>query len=140
MIIKINKLHENAIIPTYSKIGDAGLDLTAVSYIRDTILDFYEYRTGLEFEIPPGYVGLLFPRSSVSKKDLLLCNSVGVLDSGYRGEVSFRYRPTCEYPKVYEVGDRVGQIIILPYPQITFVEGELTSTDRGKGGYGSTGG
>ena len=105
------------------------------------------YGTGLAFEIPEGYVGLLFPRSSNAKKDLLLSNSVGVLDSGYRGEVTFKFKP-CEvfekpdltYPEKYEVGDRIGQLIIIPYPHIEFeVVEELSDTDRGAGGYGSTG-
>lgn len=138
MIVKINKIHADAVIPTYAKPGDAGLDLTAVRYENDIVLDYYEYFTGLEFEIPSGYVGLLFPRSSISKKDLLLCNSVGVIDSGYRGEVTFRFRATGDYPVIYKAGDRVGQMIIVPYPKITFVESKLTETTRGKKGYGSS--
>lgn len=139
MFVTINKLYSSAITPTYSRKGDAGLDITCLSYIHDMVNDFYEYSTGLEFEIPEGYVGLLFPRSSISKKDLLLCNSVGVLDSSYRGEVTFRFRATKDYPRIYKPGDRIGQIIIVPYPKITFVEGVLSFTDRDKGGYGSTG-
>jgi dUTP pyrophosphatase len=99
------------------------------------------YGTGLSMEIPNGYVGLVFPRSSNSKKDLYLTNHVGVIDSGYRGEIMLKFRKTKEViPRYYEVGDRVGQIIILPYPTIKFVESEeLSSTERGEGGFGSTG-
>lgn len=151
MQVKIKKLHQNAVIPKYSKAGDAGMDLTAVSkeYDKDGNIC---YDTGLAFEIPENYVGLLFPRSSLSKKDLSLANHVGVVDSGYRGSVVFKFKPTlrksawnngvyevddvCEY----SVGERIGQIIILPYPKITYVEvGELSITERGDTGFGSSG-
>lgn len=80
MEVKIKKLNENAIIPTYAKEGDAGMDLTATSKSFDEYGNVV-YGTGLAFEIPKGYVGLLFPRSSNAKTDLFLTNSVGVLDS-----------------------------------------------------------
>lgn len=177
MEIKIKKLHQDAVIPTYSKHGDAGMDLTAVTKEYDEHGNVV-YGTGLAFEIPDGFVGLLFPRSSNTKKDLILGNSVGVLDSGYRGEVVFKFKPTgCfmdindhgddQYkhssdfvafptPKTslqqtlytieniyledYNIGDRIGQIIIMPYPKVNFIEvDELSDTDRGNGGFGSTG-
>lgn len=162
MKIKIKRLHPDAVVPSYAKPGDAGMDLTAVSKVYDKDGNV-SYGTGLAFEIPEGYVGLLFPRSSNSKKDLLLSNSVGVLDSGYRGEVSFKFKPAAffggnletvgvdsdTYEETflsptdlteYSVGERIGQIIILPYPQITFQEvEELSTTERGEGGFGSTG-
>jgi dUTP pyrophosphatase len=147
MKIKIKKLHPYAAIPSYAKLEDAGMDLTCtdINYSEKYI----SYRTGLAFEIPEGYVGLLFPRSSNSKKDLLLCNSVGVLDSGYRGEVEFRYKYVAHgnipgevrlnSENTYNTGDRIGQIIIIPYPQIEFEEvEELSVTERGEGGFGST--
>jgi dUTP pyrophosphatase len=166
MKVKIKKLHPNAVIPKYAKKGDAGLDLTATErnyFVDDTndLPDYIEYKTGLSIEIPEGYVGLLFPRSSNSKKDLYLANHVGVIDSGYRGEVTFRYKIDQDYDfidkqdrdlfvykqndilydaNVYSVGDKVGQLIIIPYPQIEFEEvKELSVTDRGTRGYGSTG-
>jgi len=136
MIIKFKKLYENAITPAYAKEGDAALDLTANSMsIKD---EYWEYGTGLSFEIPEGYVGLLFPRSSISERGLMLCNSVGVLDSGYRGEVSFRFTGSGNRTP-YKLGERIGQLIVLPYPQITLVEGTLNPSARGTGGYGSTG-
>lgn len=142
MKIKIKKLHEDAVIPKYAKDGDAGMDLTAISenyehsYVGGDNL--VTYGTGLAFEIPKGYVGLLFPRSSVYKKDLTLSNSVGVLDSSYRGEVMFKFRANNH--RRYSIGERIGQIIILPYPEIEFEEvQELCDTDRGDGGFGSTG-
>jgi dUTP pyrophosphatase len=144
MKVKIKKLSPNAVVPKYAKAGDAGMDLT-VTEIQFTS-DYVAYKTGLAFEIPEGFVGLLFPRSSISKKQLLLTNSVGVLDSGYRGEIEFRFKlngngvlPEGEL-QIYNIGDRVGQIIIIPYPQIEFEEvAELSSTERGEGGFGSSG-
>lgn len=154
MKVKIKKLHENSVIPSYSKNGDAGMDLTAISKHQDGEGNIV-YGTGLAFEIPLGYVGLLFPRSSNAKKDLILSNSVGVLDSGYRGEVMFKYKvlhyqldETGHFERhnnssdaeSYYIGDRIGQIIILPYPMIEFEEtDELSETERGTGGYGHTG-
>ena len=141
MKVKIKKLSENAVIPTYSKVGDAGLDLTAVSF--QITEKFVEYDTQLAFEIPEGYVGLLFPRSSISNKDLILANSVGVVDSSYRNSVKLRFKRTEENSvlcDVYKNMDRVGQIIILPYPTVELIESEeLSKTERGEGGFGHTG-
>ena len=144
MEVKIKKLHKDAKIPSYAKYGDAGLDLTAVDV--DYKDDYISYKTGIAFEIPSGHVGLLFPRSSNSNNDLILCNSVGVLDSGYRGEVEFRYKLVYNggasrgLQHIYSIGDRVGQIIIIPYPQITFIEKEeLEDSERSSNGFGSTG-
>lgn len=139
MKIRVKKLNPDAVIPAYAMPGDAGMDLTATSKEYDMFGNVV-YGTGLAMEIPAGYVGLLFPRSSVYKKDLLLSNAVGVIDSGYRGEISLKFNALKRFPIEYEVGDRVGQIIIIPYPQIEFEEAsELSHTDRGVSGYGSTG-
>lgn len=142
MEVKIKKLHENAVIPTYAKPGDAGMDLHAVDIHYDDD-DNIVYKTGLAFEIPEGYVGLIFPRSSNRKTDMYLTNSVGVIDSGYRGEVavSFKHRDFAfSRDTEYKRGDRVAQMIIIPYPFIKFVEvNELSETERGEGGHGSTG-
>lgn len=171
MKVNIKKLHPDAVIPSYAKPGDAGMDLTAISKKVETGNDddgeYIEYGTGLAIEIPDGYVGLVFPRSSVSKKDLFLANSVGVIDSGYRGEIKLRYKIEQEYDvlvdwehptrmmsdtinyqsgdrifyaNIYAVGDKVGQLLILPYPSVEMIEvSELGSSDRGEGGFGSTG-
>jgi dUTP pyrophosphatase len=141
MEVKITKLVEGAIIPKYAKIGDAGLDLTATSKWYDDDNNVC-YGTGIAMEIPKGYVGLVFPRSSNAKQDLILSNSVGVIDSGYRGEITFKFKLVEDrhLAKDYNVGDRVGQIIILPYPIIDFIKVEqLSETERGNGGYGSSG-
>ena len=137
MKVKIKKLHPDAIIPKYAKLGDAGLDLTAVDVAADG--NTLTYKTGLAVEIPPWHVGLLFPRSSVYKTGQSLTNCVGVIDSGYRGEIMMKFTLS-PYAKEYDIGDRVGQLLIMPYPRIDFVEvDELTATERGEGGYGSTG-
>ena len=168
-------MSNKAIIPSYSVIGDAGLDLTAIDVKYDTTKDLLVYSTGLSIEIPEGYVGLIFPRSSVSNYPLQLANNVGVIDSTYRGEIILKYRNNWEYwsesndedflwdlsenghfyfherpedeqrgftlyRNVYKIGDRIGQLIIIPYPNIEFEEvDELSETERGEGGYGSTG-
>tara|TARA_R110002153_G_scaffold144316_1_gene295502 strand:- start:1738 stop:2154 length:417 start_codon:yes stop_codon:yes gene_type:complete len=135
--VKIKKLHDDAVIPKYAKDGDAGLDLTAVDVIADE--GTITYKTGIAVEIPRWHVGLLFPRSSVYKTGQTLTNCVGVIDSGYRGEIMLKYSLS-KYGKEYEIGDRVGQLIILPHPNIEFEEvEELTKTSRGRGSYGSTG-
>lgn len=140
--VKVKKLVPHVEIPSYGKEGDAGIDLVAIDKYHNRDYDFVEYGTGLALEIPAGYVGLLFPRSSVSKTPLYLCNSVGVVDSNYRGEVKLRYRNVSENKEhlEYEVGDRVGQLIIIPYPTVILTESsELTETSRGSGGFGSSG-
>lgn len=140
MILKIKKLHDNAVIPSYAKPGDAGLDLVATDIIEESMY-MVKYGTGLAVEIPEGYVGLLFPRSSVSKTNLTLANSVGVIDSGYRGQIM------CVFNKInnpmlqsYKVGDKVAQLVLVAAPQFSINEvNELSTTERGDGGFGSTG-
>jgi dUTP pyrophosphatase len=157
MEVKFKKLNEKATLPSYAKIGDAGMDLVStgcsVSYM------FVEYSTGLAVEIPEGHVGLLFPRSSVSNQDLILANCVGVIDSSYRGEIKLRFKinttrakkseigitsdPLKNYQSIiksYLIGEKVGQLIILPIPKIEPKwSDELSSTERGEGGFGHTG-
>lgn len=172
MKIKIKKLNDKAVIPTYAHATDAGLDLTATSVKRDFAKDVFIYGTGLAIEIPKGYVGLLFPRSSNRNTEAYMTNHVGVIDSGYRGEVMVCYKnrtstvirdnlsdvitdfyETQPYnvenmlddgrrvtKAPYKVGDRIAQLIIIPYPCIEFEEvDELSDSDRGANGHGSTG-
>jgi dUTP pyrophosphatase len=137
--LKIKKLHSEAVIPQYAKPGDAGLDLVAISEEWNDDNTMVTYGTGLAIEIPEGHVGLIFPRSSISKTTLNLSNSVGVIDSGYRGPIMFKFR-YLENGDVYEVGDRIGQLVIMEIPKVNIVEiQELSSTERGEGGFGSTG-
>ena len=137
MIVNIKKIHPEAVIPSYAKDGDAGMDLVITSIITRNEGDV-TYGFGIALEIPKGFVGLIFPRSSIRKTDLILSNSVGVIDSGYRGELQATFKRTGLTK--YAVGDRGAQIIIMPHPSIEFVEvNELTNTERGEGGFGSTG-
>jgi dUTP pyrophosphatase len=143
MKVRFKKLSLKAVTPSYAMPGDAGLDLTAIQYTVDPEHNFINYYTGLAVEIPQGYVGLLFPRSSVSKTDLSLANSVGVIDSGYRGEIIFRYKfkrnEHFASMRRFKEGDRVGQLLIIPYPTVELEEvTELSSTERDTGGFGST--
>ena len=150
MKVKIKKLKPNAVIPTYAKAGDAGMDVVATEILKDTP-DQITYGMGIALEIPEGFVGLVFPRSSIRKTGLQLSNSVGVIDSGYRGEIQATFNkifgsegmydeakiPTTEF---YKVGDRIAQIMIIPHPTIEFNEvDELSDSERGEGGFGSTG-
>lgn len=147
MKVRIKKLHKDAVVPKKAHTTDAGFDLycteTSIDWVKQELL----CHTGIAFEIPKGHVGLLFPRSSIANKPLLLHNSVGVIDSNYRGEVTAKFIITdvrkfmfLQNEVGYNPGDRICQMIILPYPNIEFEEAEeLTETDRGTGGYGSTG-
>jgi len=140
MQVKIKKLHNNVVIPKYAKAGDAGLDLVATEIINKDPFQI-TYGTGLAMEIPAGFVGLVYPRSSIRKYDLSLTNCVGVIDSGYRGEIQATFRRHKGVASNdYEVGDKIVQIIIVPYPPIEFIEvDELSETERGTGGFGSSG-
>ncbi len=140
MFIKFKKMNPNATAPKRAHSDDAGYDLVAVS--REINSDYIEYDTGIAVEIPHGHVGLMFPRSSISKVDLVLCNSVGVIDSGFRGSIKARFRPTAGSPwdaRSYQVGDKVVQLVIVELPIVAFEEGELEDSKRGQGGFGSTG-
>jgi len=143
MKVKIKKLSENAVIPTYAKEGDAGMDVVATRIINET-LDSITYGTDIALEIPEGFVGLVFPRSSIRKTHLHLSNSVGVIDSGYRGEIQATFKKIQGISNNaldnYKVGDRIFQLMVIPHPTIQFIEvNELSNTERGEGGFGSTG-
>ena len=143
MKVKIKKVHPDAVSPSYAKSGDAGLDLVATTIISET-LGSITYGLGIALEIPEGFVGLVFPRSSIRKTNLQLSNSVGVIDSGYRGELQATFNKIQGIDNVerenYKVGDRVCQIMIIPHPTIELNEvNELSNTERGEGGFGSTG-
>ena len=188
--VKIKKLVENAVIPTYAKPGDMGMDLVATSMEYDVSRDCYVYHTGLAFEVPEGYGMLLFPRSSNRNTEAYMTNHVGILDSGYRGEllICYKLRTSKEVSELmlklthalvdvrndvveivdnipdaniaissnykdnepieidweasapYKVGDRVAQLVVIPYPKVMFEEvEELSASERGTGGHGSTG-
>lgn len=143
MDVKFKKLHDDAKIPSYAHDTDAGLDLTAVSFTQEFDKSnklVLVYHTGLAVEIPEGYVGLIFMRSSVSNKSVSLTNAVAVIDSGYRGELLLKYKITTDsLPTIYQPGEKIGQLIIIPYPKIEPIEAEeLSDSDRNEGGFGST--
>lgn len=181
MKIKFKKLSENAVTPSYAKPGDAGLDLTATRIgdkndkpitlsldadFTKNDLSMIIYHTDIAVEIPYGFVGLIFPRSSISNQPLTLANCVGIIDSGYRGEIQVRMKfdapamgailteayalerkedseyklPTGISTGIYKVYDRIAQLVIIPYPEIELEEVDELSlnTERGIGGFGST--
>ena len=118
MEVKIKKLNENAVIPRYAHPTDAGLDLVAVSKSKDKDGNFV-YGTGLAFEIPDGFVGLVFPRSSVSARRMTMANCVGVIDSGYRGEIRIIALNTDkEHAIAIKRGDRIAQLVIQEVPAV----------------------
>lgn len=144
MKVKIKRLVAEAVMPRKAHASDAGWDLVAVSWELDEN-GALVYGTGLAMEIPEGYVGLVFPRSSIVKKGLMLSNSVGVIDSGYRGEVMAKFKlaePLVERDGfgIYNVGERIAQLVIVKLPEVEMEETErLSESERGEGGYGSTG-
>lgn len=137
--IKFKKLCAEAVEPTKAHPSDAGADLVATSKKWDDEKQCWIYGTGIATEIPEGYVGLVFPRSSIRKYGLTQCNCVGVIDSHYRGEIMLSYKPIGS-GNTYNIGDKIAQLIIMPYPEVNYLEvSELNDTDRGEGGHGSTG-
>ena len=140
MKVKLKKLHPNAVKPKYAKENDAGMDLVATSIIENTSFQI-TYGLGIAMEIPDGMVGLVFPRSSIRNTELMLSNSVGVIDAGYRGELQATFNKLNGLDSIaYNVGDRIAQIVIVPHPIVQFVEvDELSESKRGSGGFGSTG-
>lgn len=144
MELKFKRLSDKAIMPIRAHKSDAGLDLTCTSIepMRNACNQLLlEYHTDLAVEIPEGCVGLLFPRSSVCNTSLIMSNCVGVIDSGYRGEIKVVFRNTTDViPAVYKEGERFCQLVIVKLTEFDIVEAaELSESDRGEGGYGSTG-
>ena len=143
MKVNFKKLHADAVTPSYAHDGDAGMDLTAVSFTQEYDRSgklVIVYHTGIAVEIPEGYVGLLFMRSSVSKYSVSMTNAVGVIDCIYRGEIMVKMKLTTDaVPTIYQPGEKIAQLVIVPYlkAELNEVE-ELAETERGEGGFGST--
>ena len=137
--IRFKKCHPAAVMPKRATDGAAGFDLTAVTCrYGDNGKVFYD--TGIAVEIPDGYVGLVFQRSSVYKTGLMLSCCVGVIDSDFRSSISMIFNVGYGGCSPYKAGDRIGQIVFVPVPAFELVESdELSETARGMGGYGSTG-
>lgn len=143
MTIKIKRLSEEAVFPIRAHKGDAGIDLTCTRItqeLNEANQLILVYHTDIAVEIPEGYVGLLFQRSSVAKKSLTMTNAVGVIDSGYRGEIMGKFRSTTDVvPAIYKPGERFAQLVIVPIADVQLEEvTELSDTDRGEGGFGSS--
>ena len=142
--MKIKRLHPDAILPTYASAGAAGADLHALTDeggvtvgAGQTVL----VHTGVAMAIPEGYVGLVYARSGMaSKRGLAPANKVGVIDSDYRGEIMVALHNHGDVAQTVEAGDRIAQLVIAPIVTAAFEEvEELDDTDRGAGGFGSTG-
>lgn len=143
MKVRIKKLTNSAIIPTYGSVGSAGGDLYCANE-NDVVIQPNQtvlISTGLAVEIPEGYVGLVYARSGLATKSgLAPANKVGVIDSDYRGEIKVALHNHSTESRTVCKGDRIAQMVIAPYLQVEYEEVEdLTDTNRGVGGFGSTG-
>lgn len=141
--VRVKKLDGAALLPVYSSPGAAGADLYALPGTRCAIPpgEVAKVRTGLAAEIPEGYAGLVYARSGLAvKSGLAPANCVGVIDSDYRGEIIVALRNSSPVTATVSGGDRVAQLVVTPYLKVNFEEsGELPPTERGEGGFGSTG-
>lgn len=139
MKLKIKKLAPHAKMPTRAHLNDAGLDIYCDSVnLINSETNIFEYGTSVALEIPEGFVGILCPRSSISNTNSIMANSLGILDSSYRGEIKIRLKAFGTKP--YKIGERIAQLLLLPVPKFQIVEvDELSNTDRGTNGFGSTG-
>jgi dUTP pyrophosphatase len=145
MKIRLKRLHPNAVIPRYAYPNDACVDLTATTKLETD--DYIEYGFGWAIEVPIGWVGVMRPNSRHSKRDLVFASS-GEVDSGFRGELTLRYKKVKNNSRIprsdmdwniYEVGDVVAQLRLTQRPDLEFEEDEeLSKSERGTGGYGSS--
>ena len=140
--IEIKLLHENAKIPEKAKKGDNCYDLTAVSKTYNDEYGFWEYDTGIAIKPQEGYATQIYPRSSISKYDIFLANSVGEIDNGFENTLKLRFKPTkFNFPKTYNINDKIGQLKVFKQYEIDFtvVEEFSSSSERGQDGFGSSG-
>lgn len=141
--VNIKKLNEKAVLPTYGSEYAAGADLYACNEEKivikphETVL----IKTGIAMEIPEGYAGLIYARSGIaSKRGLAPANKVGVIDSDYRGEIMVALHNHSEKDGEIEPFERIAQLVVAPFLKVDFEETEeLSDTQRGEGGFGSTG-
>ena len=140
MKLRVKTLYRDAGLPKYATTGSAGLDLCAMNM---AVIDPWStalIHTGLSVEIPDGYYGALYVRSSVARTGLVLTTGTSVIDSDYRGEVLIELRNVSKSIHIVNPGDRIAQLVFQPYERVEVVEAdELNDTDRGSGGFGSTG-
>lgn len=143
MELKFKKLREDAVIPSYAHEGDAGLDLTSIGFTQEFDRSgkmVLVYHTGLAVEIPEGHVGLILCRSSIAERSVIMTNCVGVIDHGYSGEITVKFKiNTDALPTIYKEGEKIAQLIVMPFPKIEPVEVEnIQVGERGENGYDST--
>ena len=139
--LPFQKLHPAAIVPEPAYAGDAGLDLATCEAVSLGPGERGVIPTGLAIAIPEGHAGFVLPRSGLAARSgLTLVNAPGLIDSGYRGEIKLvLLNPDAEQPFTAEVGDRLAQLVVLPFPSVaTVVVSELDSTERGDRGFGSS--
>lgn len=138
--LKVKKLSDDAILPTYAKDGDACLDVYAVSDYNLPVKQTTIVKLGIAVDLPTNYELQVRARSGLSSKGLVISNGIGTVDSGYRGEIGIiLYNSTSKVFKITK-GDRVGQITVRKVPRVDIKEvSEISETDRGTGGFGSTG-
>lgn len=144
LILKVKKLHEEAVLPQYATPGAACFDLHSIDFgiVEDSVIGGPRvFRTGLSFEVPTGHVMLVFSRSGHGfKHGIRLVNCVGVIDSDYRGEVMVGLTKDADGHVAIQKGDRIAQAMIIPIPSVGLhIVKELSETERGEGGFGSTG-
>ena len=142
--VKFVKLNENAIVPTYGSKCAAGADLYALidgDCVTIAPGETLLIHTGIAMQIPDGYAGMIFARSGIAtKRGLAPANKVGVIDSDYRGEIMVPLHNHTNIPQTLQNGERMAQMVIMPYIQAQFTEADtLDDTDRAQGGFGSTG-
>lgn len=141
--VRVKKLNQNAILPTYGSECAAGADLYACNTEEITIKsgETVLVHTGIALEIPVGFAGLIYARSGIAtKRGLAPANKVGVIDSDYRGEIMVALHNHSDKEQTIAVGERIAQLVITPYITAVFCESEeLDDTVRGAGGFGSTG-
>lgn len=136
-------VESTGVLPTKAHPTDAGYDLTATRITQEVdeagkiVL---VYHTDIAVELPMNTVGLIFMRSSVSKRSITSCNAVGVVDSGYRGEIMVKFKVTTDaLPRIYNVGEKIAQLVVVPYLNLDpILVDELSESDRGDNGFGST--
>jgi dUTP pyrophosphatase len=138
MQLKVKKLYKDVKLPSYSRKGDAGIDLFAhtLEFVKSTQI---KYGTGIAMEIPTGYVGLLIQRSNTVNRGIRLSNCVGVIDSNFRGEILVYFSFNHRQGKLYHIGDKVAQIVIVPCPTFEVVDVRAISDSARQGnGFGSS--
>ncbi len=143
MIVRVKKLRDDAVTPTYSHEADAGMDLYLPRDYHEIMVwphRVTELLHGIAIEIPTGYFGLIRPRSGLASNYGIVLATSGVVDAGYRGEIKTCFTTTNDEAIPLHPGERISQMVIIPIPHVELVEAqELSDTSRGIGGHGSTG-